>query len=126
MCVPGCSFAYLNGVSESVLPRATLEVPAAYAVNIVAPFPLLWAINQVQVTTHNHIMQREPWEREVSADLFIRDVVDEGRTTSAEESQQAQRSDSSPQKIYDLKKHLRLLGNIIEERRSCLSRYQNR
>jgi hypothetical protein len=83
-------------------PRATLaigEAPVAYAVYIVALLPLLYAINQVQLTTHNHIMQRVPWEWEVSADLFIRHVAGKGRTASADECRQAQRSDSSPRRF---------------------------
>jgi hypothetical protein len=47
-------------------------------------------------------MQRVPWEWEVSADLFNRDVADKGTTASAEECRQAQRSDSSPGR-YDLR-----------------------
>ena len=65
------------------LPRVTLaifEVPVAYAVHIVAPLSLLYAINQVQLTTRNHIMQRVPWEWEVSADLFISDAASKDRT----------------------------------------------
>jgi hypothetical protein len=53
-------------------PRATLavvEAPVVYAVHIVAPLPLLYGINQAQLTTHNYIMQRVPWEWEVSADI---------------------------------------------------------
>ena len=55
--------------------RATCETPVVYAVHIVAPLPLLYAINQVQLRNHNHIMQRVPWEREISADLFICDAA---------------------------------------------------
>jgi hypothetical protein len=69
-------------------PRATLaiiEAPVVYVVHIVAPLPLLYAINQVQFTAYNHIMQCVPWEWEVSADLFIRDVTGKGRTASAYE-----------------------------------------
>jgi hypothetical protein len=80
-------------------PRATLaivEAPVVYAVHIVARLPLLYAINQVQLTTHNYIMQRVPWEWEASAGLFIRDVAGRGRTASADECRQAQRSNSSP------------------------------
>jgi len=75
---------------------ATVEAPVVYAVHIVAPLPLLYAINQVQFTTHNHFMRRVPWKWEVSADLFIRDVAGKDRTASADERRQAQRSDSSP------------------------------
>jgi hypothetical protein len=67
-----------------------------YAVYIVARLPLLYAISQVQLTTHNHIMQRVPWEWEASADIFIRDVAGRGRMASADECRQAQRSNSSP------------------------------
>jgi hypothetical protein len=94
VCVPGCSFAYVAGVSERAA-LAIIEAPVVYAVHIVAPLPLLYAINQVQLTTHNYIMQRVPWEWEVSADLFIRDVAGKGRTASADECWQTQRSDSS-------------------------------
>jgi hypothetical protein len=77
-------------------PLAIVEALVTYAEHIVAPLPLLYTINQVQVTTHDHIMQRVPWEWEVSADLFIRDAADNGGTALAEECRQAQRSDSSP------------------------------
>jgi hypothetical protein len=36
------------------------------------------------------------WEWEASADLFIRDAAGRGRTASADECRQAQRSNSSP------------------------------
>jgi hypothetical protein len=61
----------------------TCETPVLYAVHIVAPLPLLYAINQVQLKTHNHIMQRVPWEREISADLFICDAVGKDGAASA-------------------------------------------
>jgi hypothetical protein len=55
-------------------------------------------------------MQRVPWEWEVSADLFTRDVADKGRTPSVDDCPQAQRSDycdTSPRrKIHDLKEVL--------------------
>ena len=80
-------------------PRETLalvEAPVVYMVHIVAPLLSLYAI---QPTTHSHIMQRVPWEWEISADLFIRNVDGKGRTASADECQQAQRSDSSPRRF---------------------------
>jgi hypothetical protein len=83
-------------------PRATLavvEAPVVYAVHIVVLIPLLYATNQVQLTTNNCIMQRVPWEWEVSVDLFIRDVAGKGRTASADECRQARRSDSSPRRF---------------------------
>ena len=79
-------------------PRATLaivEAPVVYAVHIEAPLPLLYTVNQVQLTARNHIMRRVPWEWEVVADLFIRDVAGKDTTASADECWQAQRSDSS-------------------------------
>ena len=87
VCVPGCPLRTWTRFLRVPL-RATLgtvEAPVVYAVPIVALLPLLYATNQVQVTTHNHIMQRVPWEWEVSANLFIRDVANKGRTASAEE-----------------------------------------
>jgi hypothetical protein len=100
VCVPVCPLRTWTGFLREPLRAtlATVEAPVVCAVPIAAPLPLLYATNQVQVTTHNHIMQRVPWEWEVSADLFIRGVADadKGRTASAEECRQAQRSDSSP------------------------------
>jgi hypothetical protein len=51
---------------------AIVEPPVVYAVHILAPLLLLYAINQVQVITHNHIMQRVPSEWELSADFHLR------------------------------------------------------
>jgi hypothetical protein len=45
-------------------PRATLANSSSYSLT--------------QVTTHNHVMQRVPWERELSPDPFIRDAVGKG------------------------------------------------
>jgi hypothetical protein len=77
VCVPGCLLRTWMGFLREPLRAtlATVEAPVVYAA-IIAPLPLLYATNQVQVTTHNHIMQRVPWESEVSVDLFIRDVAD--------------------------------------------------
>ena len=81
--------------------RTAVGALVAYAVHKLAPLPLLYAINQVQLTTHDHIMLRIPWEWEVSVDLFIRDVAGKGRTASesADDCRQGQRSDSSPRRF---------------------------
>jgi hypothetical protein len=97
-CVPGCSFPYLDGVFEIAAQsdpgrsRSSRSLCSTYSNSS----SLLYAINQVQLTTHNYIMQHVPWEWEVSADIFIRDVAGKGRTASADECRQAQHSDSSP------------------------------
>ena len=46
VCIPGWPFAYLDGVSERAA-LAMVEAPVVYAVHIVAPLLLLYAINQV-------------------------------------------------------------------------------
>ncbi|KAI0270864.1 hypothetical protein BGY98DRAFT_1009441, partial [Russula aff. rugulosa BPL654] len=91
---------------------ATVEAPVVYAVPIVAPLPLLYATNQ-----------RVPWEWEVSAifsSATLANKVERHRPRSADRLNVA----TLLQEDHDLKKHLSLLGNIIEERKSCLSRYR--
>jgi hypothetical protein len=105
---------------------ANPELTSDYLSRTVAPLPLLYATDQVQVTTHNYIMKRVPREWEVSADIFIRDVADMGRMTSAEECRQAQRSDSST-KIQDSKEAFKSTREYTERAQILpFSRYQNR
>jgi hypothetical protein len=64
VCIPGYPLrtwmAFLREPPRD--PLAIVEALVTYAEHIVAPLPLLYTINQVQVTTHDHIMQRVPWE----------------------------------------------------------------
>jgi hypothetical protein len=64
VCVPCCPFGYFCGVSERAAQTtlAIVEPPVVYGIHILAPYPLLYAINQAQFRTHNHIMQRVPSE----------------------------------------------------------------
>jgi hypothetical protein len=82
VCVPGRPLRTWTEFLRELL-RVTLAIVEAPVIHV------------IHVTTHNRIMQRVPWQWEVSADRFIRDVSDEGRTAWAE------RLFST--KIYDLK-----------------------
>lgn len=82
-------------------PRAIPAIAEAHvtcAAHTVALLPLPYAINQVTAVKMIPIviLCSIPWEREVSADLFIRNVACKCCTASADECWQTQRSDSSP------------------------------
>jgi hypothetical protein len=77
---------------------AIAEAHVTCAAHTAALLPLPYAINQATAVKMIPIiiLCSVPWEWEVSADLFVRNVACKCCTASADECWQTQRSDSSP------------------------------